>query len=377
MTKGRPRNPDSIEVRSGNVRLYVARRPSGRWQFDYRDRDGKRRSVERTTKKAAIEAAQSAAATIGGNEPRQIKVGRDEYAAFLAWRDQINATEELAAVFAGFAESKARSASLSSVYRKHIRRETRNALAFFGGDTPMAAILASDVDDYLDSLKGAQTRHNARRMLITIWRWARDRGYIPETVRTEAEKSSKPFLPKPKIETLTPDQMAAVLDDAGKAFLPWFLIGGFAGLRSDEIATVSKGKSPLDWSDFDWDGGFIDMRPETSKQSGGGRRRIIPIHENLRHWMERAGVPKAGPILTAGTSVLYREVRRVSGRVLGREKWPRNSLRHSYATYRMALTRDASRVSEELGNSPGIVRRHYDQVATPQEGAAWFQIEPD
>ncbi len=56
--------------------------------------------------------------------------------------------------------------------------------------------------------------------------------------------------------------------------------------------------------------------------------------------------------------------------------WPNNALRHSYATYRLALTADAARVALEMGNSPQKLIRHYRELAGEKEAAAWFAISP-
>jgi hypothetical protein len=57
-------------------------------------------------------------------------------------------------------------------------------------------------------------------------------------------------------------------------------------------------------------------------------------------------------------------------------EWERNSLRHSDGTYRMAQTRNASVVAEEMGNSPNIVRTHYQNLVSPEEAPAYWEVFP-
>jgi hypothetical protein len=52
----------------------------------------------------------------------------------------------------------------------------------------------------------------------------------------------------------------------------------------------------------------------------------------------------------------------------------RNALRHSFGTYRFAELQDEQKVSAEMGNSPGELREHYAELATPQEAAQWFSV---
>jgi hypothetical protein len=57
-------------------------------------------------------------------------------------------------------------------------------------------------------------------------------------------------------------------------------------------------------------------------------------------------------------------------------KWKRNALRHSYASYRLALIQDAAKVALEMGNSPAILFKHYRELVTPDQATGWFEIVP-
>ncbi len=57
--------------------------------------------------------------------------------------------------------------------------------------------------------------------------------------------------------------------------LAWLVLGGFAGLRTDEIER-------LDWSDIDFEHGSIDIRPEVSKTGSG---RDVKLEEDARDWL--------------------------------------------------------------------------------------------
>ena len=53
-----------------------------------------------------------------------------------------------------------------------------------------------------------------------------------------------------------------------------------------------------------------------------------------------------------------------------------NALRHSFASYRLALLGDAAKVAFEMGNSPQVVHSHYKNLVTPAEAERWFAIGP-
>jgi integrase len=58
-------------------------------------------------------------------------------------------------------------------------------------------------------------------------------------------------------------------------------------------------------------------------------------------------------------------------------KWPRNGLRHSFASYRLAETHDAPRVASELGHTtPQLLYNTYRERVLPEEAARYWKITP-
>lgn len=68
---------------------------------------------------------------------------------------------------------------------------------------------------------------------------------------------------------------------------------------------------------------------------------------------------------------------RKAARKSGKFEWRHNGLRHSYCSYRLAVTADVARVSYEAGNSPAIIHAHYKSLVTEKAGKKWFAIMPD
>jgi hypothetical protein len=54
--------------------------------------------------------------------------------------------------------------------------------------------------------------------------------------------------------------------------------------------------------------------------------------------------------------------------------WPRNVLRHSFISYRIAMVKSADQVALEAGNSPAIIFRHYRELTTEETAREWFGI---
>jgi len=60
----------------------------------------------------------------------------------------------------------------------------------------------------------------------------------------------------------------------------------------------------------------------------------------------------------------------------GIAKWPIDALRHSFCTYRFALTGDAARTESEAGHDQAVLHAHYRALATAADAERWFAIVP-
>jgi integrase len=61
----------------------------------------------------------------------------------------------------------------------------------------------------------------------------------------------------------------------------------------------------------------------------------------------------------------------------GLTRWPKNGLRHSFASYRLAATHDAPRVASELGHtSPQMLYSTYRELVLPEEAERYWKIAP-
>jgi hypothetical protein len=112
---------------------------------------------------------------------------------------------------------------------------------------------------------------------------------------------------------------------------------------------------------------FIEVRASEAKTAS---RRIIPISDNLAAWLT--------PLERKGKIVRTKELQTyvpALARALKIE-WPRNVLRDSFISYRIAIVQSADQVALEAGNSPSIIFKHYRELTTPEVAEKWFGIMP-
>jgi integrase len=178
------------------------------------------------------------------------------------------------------------------------------------------------------------------------------------------------FTARPKLIDKAPeifkvDELRALLEAATQTahdVVPMLAIGAFAGLREAEIQR-------LDWSEIDLASGHIEVKASKAKSA---RRRIIPIQPNLAAWL-RPYTGQTGRVAPSSPRRKLVRVRKASGLA----RWPRNGLRHSFASYRLAACHDAPRVSAELGHtSPQMLYANYRELVRPEEAERYWKISP-
>jgi integrase len=227
--------------------------------------------------------------------------------------------------------------------------------------TYIGSITARLIEQWLSSLGvGPRSRNNHRMSVITFFHYARKHGLLPRDQQTEADLVDKVKDRGKKIEILSPAQMAKLMANAkGKTAL-YFALAGFAGIRAAELLR-------LEWKDFRRDS--IEVAKEKSKTA---TRRLVPIAPNLAEWL-RPYRHSTGRLFGGKAD---KQARAFGKDVLKLKRWPQNSLRDSFASYRLTASADAARTALELGNSPAKLFSNYRELADEHDAAAWFGITP-
>ena len=162
------------------------------------------------------------------------------------------------------------------------------------------------------------------------------------------------------VSIFTPDELRTLLHAAPPHLIPILAIGAFSGIRMAEL-------NRLDWSAVDLDRGHHRAAGRSGEDG------VPPDHPDHR---QPAGVDRAAAAQGQGGAdhELHREVTALA-RALKME-WPRNVLRHSFISYRIAKVKSADQVALEAGNSPSIIFKHYRELTTEEQADEWFGILP-
>ena len=153
-------------------------------------------------------------------------------------------------------------------------------------------------------------------------------------------------------ELLTPDQMGAGLAVASPRQMAFLCLGGFAGLRTSEALGI-----PLE---------DVEER-EIFPNGKTGRRVVERLGAFDRHWP--AIVPASKP------RAMYMSLEPVK-KAMGIDGcWPDNCLRHSFASYHLAMWGDAGKTAYQLGHtSLAMVYRHYARAVRKADAEAWWNL---
>ena len=228
----------------------------------------------------------------------------------------------------------------------------------------ISTITASELERFLAVLPVAPgTWNKIRQDCVTLFSFALKAGYVVENVARATERAKRIDEP-PGI--LTPEQVAALLvESKDDDLLAYHSVGLFAGLRVAEL-------NRLDWRDVDLASGFIHVRARISKTRS---RRLVPILDNLRAWLQPIA-KTSGPVAGTRGARKLRCAHEVARERAGITDWPQNGMRHSFVSYRLALTQNAPQVALECGHDQVVLFAHYRELVRPKEAERFFAIRP-
>lgn len=228
--------------------------------------------------------------------------------------------------------------------------------------TNMGSINTGAIVRWLDSLKiGPRSRNNVRQSVVTLFNFARRRGYLPKGETTEAADVETVRDHEGEIAILTPAELSKLLKTARAIDQLYFALAAFTGIRSAELLR-------LEWSEINFEKGHVEVKARKAKTA---TRRLVPIQPNLMKWLT---------LYRGCTGKLFQSRRTVAAAIAFAKRlkipWSANVLRHSYATYRLSIVPDAARVALEMGNSPAKLFTNYRELDRENHAPEWFAIEP-
>jgi integrase len=280
-----------------------------------------------------------------------------EHAAREAARRRSLTLVALKARFFADPETKKR----SKFYLDDLGKRWRRFEEHFGAETLATDIKPEAIREWLHALPVADiTKGNFHRNIAPVFAFAVHAGLIAENPFRKVRKPT--VAGADGVAVFTPGQMRGLLRAADAEWLPVLALGGFAGLRPEEIRRLS-------WEDIDTDSGFIEVKASKSKT---GQRRLVTISPTLRAWL-RPYADREGGIVPKQE----RKLRLAAMKLAKVETWPVDVLRHSFASYHLAAHGSIDGTALELGHqSTKMLFKHYREAVKPEAAKAWWALLP-
>jgi integrase len=281
-----------------------------------------------------------------------------------AWRARHRSkitAKPVADVITAFLAAKKKAEFNTAANHGSILRAVSEAL----GKHPIHAVFESQITAYLDSIDNPVTRNTHRKRIVTLWRWAQSKGLLPRDVKTEADLTARAREEAPHVGIISSERFRTLLELVranAPADLPALILAGFCGLRRGEIHGQA-------WEDVALDKQILRV---TKAKRGTPARRLVPLSAAAVEWLlladERKGAVSDGLAID--------RIRKIARDAKPQIELPENAFRHSFISHRVAATGNVAETSLEAGNSAQIIHRHYRELVTKAEGAAWFDVRP-
>jgi integrase len=229
------------------------------------------------------------------------------------------------------------------------------------GKRNFTEIEGDEITGWLDRIAHhPETRHNYRRQIVALFKLAILKKWCQDNPASESRKDDR--LP-PEAEVFTVEELSRILthaDDFG--LLPYIALGTFCGIRVSELCR-------LDWSKVDYQERAVTVEAVTTKTK---TRRVVTLNDSAAAWLQPY-IKRSGPVVDpVGLRERLLELRKA----VSLKRWPTNAMRHSFGSYALAEWQDVAKVSYQMGNSPQVCRRHYEQVVKKSEAARFWKLRP-
>lgn len=399
-------SPEPIEVKAGSVVVRIYHTPGDSydgWTLVYYDTDGQRKRLFRSDLAKAKLEAETLSARLARAQAAVLKVSDADIAELVRARELLApfgkslelGAAEYADILTRMKDRGSPVLAIESYLKQHsktvIRRSVTEAvadlveakeqdgrgdrhvkdlrlrLAAFAKDfqCPVADITGQTIETWLRAEQKAngwsgRTRNHYRANISALMNFAKTRNYLPR------DWSEMMFVTKAReedgeISVLTPDDFKKILEKTPAELLPFVALGGFTGARPSEIQRC-------DWSDLHWDAGEFFIGRGKVRTAG---HRVAPLLPNCIAWLKPHKKTK-GPLCTLLNPYnTLREAVKDAGIA-----WTHDGPRHSYVSYRLAVTKNLPQVSKETGTDVKTLTKRYCRPVSKATAEAWFNLFP-
>jgi len=256
---------------------------------------------------------------------------------------------------------KLRTKSLKSI------RDMANGFKNHFGTMRIKEVDSKVIENYLKSKDvSQQTKKNLARYLQNFFNWAKFRGYHDANPAAhwvkeiEVKKGSVMYYTTTQIEAI----MRLAMRVENKQMTAYFALAIFGGIRPEELEKMSWGKN------VDMDTKEIFIPFDISKTKADRR---FTMSDTLYAWMQFCKETK--PLVP--TENLRNIRKKITNKLPFGSDLIRDGYRHTFATFHYAENKNYELLRWIMGNSPGVIQRHYKGTISQTEIAKFKAITPN
>jgi hypothetical protein len=245
-------------------------------------------------------------------------------------------------------------------------------------------VTEASVISYLKSLRALdgvtpakkKTWNNHRNEIASFFLWAGKKDFSTNrpwtfsnpTENVGAYSAKRIAEQRPDIATTSPEKtrelFTYLMNYKEGRLVKWFALAYFAGIRPStdqgELAKLAEREDEL----INLTTGRIMLPADVTKTKDS---RPIVISDNLKAWLQAY---EGHPIMPSNLKNDCREVRKKFG-------LQNDETRHSFISYHVALHRSIGDTALQAGNSERMIKKHYLDHQSKEEGQAFFSIVPN
>lgn len=230
------------------------------------------------------------------------------------------------------------------------------------GDTLVSSLSTKDVENWIHSIGklSAQTLNSYRTILNAFFNFCINQGYI---AANPAKKVAKVKIERNPPAIFKANDLARLLEALPEYMIPKIAIGAFAGIRTEEIFKLT-------WENVNFDKGLIEVPVISAKTAS---RRFVKILPALESWLAPHKKSK-GSIWPHSSVTWYRDFEEIRKKAKIKT-WPKNVLRHSFASYHLAYFERLDELTLQMGhNSSVVLFNNYRELVSKEDAAAYWNL---
>lgn len=226
------------------------------------------------------------------------------------------------------------------------------------------------IKEWLDTADlGPRNFNNYLGAISSLFSWARGQGYLPENDKTQAELVQRRAKARgdAKKPVWTTTELQSLLDAAtDKPDLKrFFLLAAATGARTDELLRQR-------WENFNWAETTLNFPSSITKTDS---ERTSPIQAQLATILKKSASP-AGEVFPH-----FRDSKHLTNILAvflpaNDLKWKHNGFRHTSISAKIVIGQEITRIAEEHGTSPAMIKKNYKKLMTKAEAEAWLNFVP-